>query len=69
MTLDYVYKKVTKFMAEIQNINLYEISSSAIRRANQKRLNSAYRDMDDFRGEIEREMIKEKQRKEAGKDA
>lgn len=64
MTLDYVYKKVTGFMAEIQNINLYEIGSSAIRRANQKRLNSAYKNMDDFRGEIEREKIKEKQKRE-----
>lgn len=69
MTLDYVYKKVTEFMAEIQSINLYEIGSSAIRRANQKKLNGAYRQMDDFRAEIEREIIKEKQRKEASKDA
>lgn len=65
MTLDYVYKKVTEFMAEIQNINFYEIGSSAIRRANQKKLNDAYRHADDFRGEIEREMIKEKQRRES----
>ena len=30
MTLDYVYKKVTDFMADIQSINLYEIERSAV---------------------------------------
>ena len=64
MTLDYVYKKVTDFMADIQSINLYEIGSSFTRRANQKKLNSTYKHMDDFRAEIEREKIKEKQKKE-----
>lgn len=58
MTLNYVYKKVTEFMKYIQSINLYEISSSAERRANQKKLNDAYRAEDEFRAEIEREMIK-----------
>ena len=68
MTLNYVHKKVTEFMTYIQSINLYEISSSAERRANQKKLNDAYRYADNFRAEIEREMIKNKQ-KEANKDA
>ena len=68
MTLNYVHKKVTEFMAYIQSINLYEISSSVARRANQKKLNDAYRHADEFRAEIEREMIKNKQ-KEANKDA
>lgn len=63
MTLNYVYKKVTKFMADIQSINLYEISSSAERRANQKKLNDAYKHADEFRAEIEREMIKNKQKR------
>lgn len=63
MTLNYVYKKVTEFMKYIQSINLYEISSSAERRANQKKLNDAYRAEDEFRAEIEREMIKNKQKR------
>lgn len=66
MTLNYVYKKVTEYMTDIQNINIYEISSSAARRANQKKLNDAYRHADNFRAEIEREMIREKQKKRGG---
>ena len=66
MTLNYVYKKVTEYMTDIQNINIYEISSSAARRANQKKLNEAYKNADDFRAEIEREIIKSKQKKRGG---
>ena len=62
MTLNYVYKKVTEFMTYIQSINLYEISSLAERRANQKKLNDAYKHADNFRAEIERERIKNKQK-------
>ena len=63
MTLNYVHKKVTEFMTYIQSINLYEISSSAARRDNQKKLNDAYRYADNFRAEIEREMIKNRQKR------
>lgn len=63
MTLNYVHKKVTQYMTDIQNINLYEISSSTERRANQKKLNDAYRHADEFRAEIEREIIKNKQKR------
>lgn len=63
MTLNYVYKKVTEFMTYIQSINLYEINSSAERRANQKKLNDAYKHADNFRAEIERERIKNKQKR------
>lgn len=66
MTLNYVYKKVTEFMTYIQSINLYEISSSAERRVNQKKLNDAYRHADEFRAEIEREHIKNQQKKNGG---
>ena len=67
MTISHVYKKVTQFMTDIQSINLYEISSSAERRANQKKLNDAYRHADELRAELEREHIKNKQRKNGGK--
>lgn len=63
MTLNYVHKKITEFMTYIQSINLYEISSSAERRANQKKLNDAYKHADNFRAEIERERIKNKQKR------
>lgn len=63
MTLNYVHKKVTEFMTYIQSINLYEVSSSAERRANQKKLNDAYKHADNFRAEIERERIKNKQKR------
>lgn len=63
MTLNYVHKKVTEFMTYIQSINLYEISSLAERRANQKKLNDAYKHADNFRAEIERERIKNKQKR------
>lgn len=63
MTLNYVYKKVTEFMTYIQSINLYEISSSSERQANQKKLNDVYKHADNFRAEIEREMIKNKQKR------
>lgn len=63
MTISHVYKKVTEFMTYIQSINLYEISSSAERRANQKKLNDAYRHADELRAEIERERIRNKQKR------
>ena len=63
MTLDRLHKKVTEYMAYIQSINLCEISSSVARRANQKKLNDAYRHADEFRAEIEREMIKNRQKR------
>lgn len=50
-------------MTYIQSINLYEISSSAERRANQKKLNDAYRHADELRAEIERERIRNKQKR------
>ena len=62
MTLNYVYKKVTEFMTYIQSINLYEISSSAMRRYNQKKINDAYKQLDNLRAELEREHIKNKQK-------
>ena len=55
-------------MQTIENINLYEMSSTAVRRRNQQKLNKAYRQLDEIRAEMERESIKNKQ-KEANKDA
>ena len=53
-------------MAVIQNMNLYEMSSSLARRLNQKSINKAYRMLDELRAELERESIKNKQKKNGG---
>lgn len=62
MTISYVYKKITETMQTIQSINLYEMSSS-MRQYNQKRINCAYKQLDELRAEIEREHIKNKQKR------
>ena len=63
MTISHVYKKVTEVMQTIENVNLYEMTSSTMRRLNQKSINRAYKMLDELRAEIEREMIKNKQKR------
>ena len=63
MTLNYVHKKLTEIMQTIQNVNLYEMSSASVRRLNQRSINQAYKMLDELRAEIEREYIKNKQKK------
>lgn len=63
MTISHVYKKITEAMETIQSINVYEMSSSAMRRYNQKSLNTAYRQLDNLRAELEREHIRNKQKR------
>lgn len=69
MTISHVYKKITEIMQIIENVNIYEMSSPTMRRLNQQKINKAYRQLDDLRAELEREVIKNKQAKEANKDA
>lgn len=66
MTISYVYKRVSEVMSLIENINLYEMSSSSTRRLNQKSINQAYKMLDELRAEMERESIKNKQKKRGG---
>lgn len=66
MIISHVYNKVTEAMQTIENINLYEMSSASVRRINQQKLNKAYRQLDDLRAEMERESIKNKQKKNGG---
>lgn len=66
MTISHVYNKVTEAMQTIENINLYEMSSASVRRINQQKLNKAYRQLDDLRAEMERESIRNKQKKNGG---
>ncbi len=63
MTISHVYKKVTEVMQVIQNINLYEVGVGSTRSANQKAINKAYRMLDELRAEMERESIKNKQKR------
>ena len=63
MTIGHVYKKITETMQTIQNVNLYEMSSASVRRLNQRSINQAYKMLDELRAEIERESIKNKQKK------
>ena len=69
MTIGHAYKKVSEIMAIIENLNFYEIETRSVRILNQQKLNKAYRLLDDFKAELEREVIKNKQKKEANKDA
>lgn len=69
MTIGYAYKKVSEVMALIENLNFYEIETRSVRILNQQKLNKAYKVLDDFKAELEREVIKNKQKKEANKDA
>lgn len=63
MTISHVYKKITEVMQTIENVNLYEMTSSTMRRLNQKSINRAYKMLDELRAEIEREIIKNKQKR------
>ena len=63
MTIRHVYKKITEIMQTIENINIYEMSSSTMRRLNQQKINKAYKQLDNLKAEIEREYIKNKQKR------
>ena len=63
MTRGHVYKKLTEIMQTIENINIYEMSSSTMRRLNQQKINKAYKQLDNIKEEIEREYIKNKQKR------
>ena len=65
MTIGHAYKKVSEVMAIIENLNFYEIETRSVRILNQQKLNKAYKVLDDFKAELEREVIKNKQKKEA----
>lgn len=66
MTISHVYKKITEVMQTIENVNLYEMTSSTMRRLNQQKINKAYRQLDNLKAEIERESIKNKQKRMGG---
>lgn len=63
MTINHVYKKITEVMQVIENINLYEVTTLSRRMVNQRSINKAYKKLDELRAEIEREHIKNKQKR------
>lgn len=67
MTISHVCKKITEVMQTIENINFIEFKTIRGRLENQKKVNQAYRMLDELRAEMERERIRNKQ-KEAMKD-
>lgn len=66
MKISYAYKKISEAMLLIDNINLYEVSTITSRMLNQKKLHKAYKLLDNFRDELIRENIKNKQKKNGG---
>lgn len=69
MKINHVYKIVSETMTILENINLYDVSSRTQRILNQQKIHKAYKLLDNFRDELIRENIKNKQKKEASKDA
>ena len=63
ITLKETYDVVTNAMKMLENIDMYEVSSTNQRILNQQQLNKAYRKLDDFKAKIIREDIKNKQKK------
>lgn len=63
MTISHAYKKVSEAMSLIENLNFYEIESRQVRIVNQQKLNKAYRVLDNFRDELIRESIRNKQKR------
>lgn len=58
MTINHIYNVVESVMAELENINLLDITK---RKQNQAQLNRAYKILDDLKDELIRENIKNKQ--------
>lgn len=63
MTISHVYKKITEVMQTIENINFIEFKSIKGRLENQKKVNQAYKMLDNFKDELIREHIKNKQKR------
>lgn len=63
MTISHVYKRITEVMKVIENVNFIEFKTIQARLENQKRVNKAYRMLDEIRAEMERESIRNKQKR------
>ena len=67
MKINHVYKIVSETMAILENINLYDVSSRTQRILNQQKIHKAYRKLDNFRDELIRENIINKQKQGGNK--
>lgn len=63
MTINHVYKKIKKVMTILENVDMMSLDK---RKYNQEQINKAYNVLDNFKDELIRENIKNKQ-KEAQK--
>lgn len=63
ITLKETYNVVNDTMKILENINLYEVSSRTQRILNQQKIHKAYKLLDNFRDELIRENIKNKQKR------
>lgn len=62
MTINHVYKIINKVMKLIDNVDMMNLNKQK-REYNQKQLNETYKILDNFKDELIRENIKNKQRR------
>ena len=62
ITLKETYNVVNDTMKILENINLYDVSTRTQRILNQQKIHKAYRKLDNFRDELIRENIINKQK-------
>ena len=63
MKISYAYKKINEIMKIIEDLNFIDFKSIKGRLENQKRVNKAYKMLDEFKAEMERESIKSNQKR------
>lgn len=51
--LDYILKEITKAMTKLEPIDLYSPTTKQIKTINQRRLNEAYKILDDLKAKLE----------------
>lgn len=51
--LDYILKEITKAMTKLEPIDLYSPTTKQIKTTNQRRLNEAYKILDDLKAKLE----------------
>ena len=59
MTINHVYKKIKKVMTILENVDMMSLDK---RKYNQEQINKAYNVLDNFKDELIRENIKNKQK-------
>lgn len=65
MTINHVYNKINKAMTILENVDMMSLDK---RKYNQEQINKAYELLDNFRDELIRENIKNKQKGDTKED-